>query len=1594
MKLLRVTSRIASVTFWIIMAVVLLALGIILLLYSSWAQDTLRVKALEALNKKPGMAVTLDEFRLKFPANVSIGGLSFVQEGDTLIKAESLDAKVKILPLLKGKVEVENALLKNGYYQLGAPDSTMWMRLSAGEIDIRPATVTLSPMDISLEQGALKNAVVDMVLKQDTTSTPSDTTASQEMTIRVKHLAMDNLTYRMSMLPTIDSLGVNIASGSLTNGNIDLKAQTLNLSKFSGLGINAAYIAPDSATIAATPVPLASQDTTSSAPWTIQIDTINFVKSQALYTTRGVTPLPGLDFAYIQADSMDLTVIKFFNQASTLRLPLQLRATERCGVTLDAKGTFSLDDTAMYLDKFRILTATTSLAADGLMGMGDLLTDPTLPLKLKASGYCSIADLKKMFPGYMPYLALLPATGKADLNLDLDGTTSRLNISDIMLALNGCIRLHGKGTLDNAFSPDKIGGDIALQGNIYNVSNIVKSLMEPGSTLTIPPMTLGGNVHMHGPSIAGNLNAYTLGGKVALDAKYNSNTEGYALDVNADQFPVNAFMADLGVGKASFTLDAHGNSFDIMKPSTQLHAKAHIKSLVYEGYDYRDATLDATILDGKADVNAAIDNDAAKLTLKAEGNLTGQTYNLTATLDGDDIDLHALNLSETPMLISALLNLDASYTPKTNDIKAIVNIPEFYYKGADTMEFTLSDIFTHFNSSDSLTTLSLHNHDLVANASIPMGLTGISAKADTLMAVLDSQLKEKRLELDTIHQAMPQFVLDVHAGEDNLINDILAAQKMRLGHLSINVANDSLIHLNSLLTGLYTGSMMLDTINIDAKQAGERLHMLARLDNSPGNLDDFAHVRLDGMVSNNNVSMRITQENSKGLTGFDFGTIATYADSTVTARLFPLTPIIGYKNWTINLDNFISYDIATKHIDANLKMKGDDSSLQLYTEHNHGLAAGYTAETDSIAHGHNAANNVVLKITDIHLSDWITFNPFAPPISGDLSADLNLNWDGDTEINGKGNVALTNFMYDNQKVASLVADLDVETNIEGTVRAKADLMVDGERTMTLAGALNDKNSDSPFNLDFTVIRFPLNTINPFLPADMAQLRGSINGNMMISGSTANSIFNGEIYFEDAALTLPMTATSYPFSDVKIPIKDNIVTFNNFNIKGVQGNPLNVNGIVDITDLASPKYDLSLKADNLMLVNTSKPSKEATVYGKAYIDLDASAKGNLNFMSLNADLTILAGTNVSYVLTEATNDITDSANNDMVKFVNLNDTSAVMLADSLVNNGMLMAMDAKLTIQNGTTVTVDLPTSTRDKVQLQANGTVTYTQSPIDTNGRLVGRINLNNGFGRYTVPLIGEKKFDLQQGSYIAFDGDMLNPALNIQASDPVKVNVTQDKNSRLVNFDILLSVTGTLERMDVAFNLTTDDDLTIANELQSMSTEQRANTAMNMLLYNMYTGGGTTSSASAGLTANPLFSFLESQINNWAANNIKGVDLQFGIDQYNQTTNGTTSSAMSYSYQVSKSLFNDRFKIVVGGNYTNDNNADENIAENLINDISFEYFLNAQQTMVLKLFRHMGYESILEGEVTQTGVGFVYRRKLDRLANILPKFIRPKYRD
>ena len=85
-----------------------------------------------------------------------------------------------------------------------------------------------------------------------------------------------------------------------------------------------------------------------------------------------------------------------------------------------------------------------------------------------------------------------------------------------------------------------------------------------------------------------------------------------------------------------------------------------------------------------------------------------------------------------------------------------------------------------------------------------------------------------------------------------------------------------------------------------------------------------------------------------------------------------------------------------------------------------------------------------------------------------------------------------------------------------------------------------------------------------------------------------------------------------------------------------------------------------------------------------------------------------------------------------------------------------------------------------------------------------------------------------------------MNPKLDIVATDNIKTNVTEGSGSRLVNFLVTLMAGGNLNAPKISFDMSTEDDASIKNELQSMSADQRQTTAMNLVLTGHYTGSGT----------------------------------------------------------------------------------------------------------------------------------------------------------
>lgn len=1559
---------------WVtIVSLLLLVVVAVSALYMPFVQDFLVPRVLSLINSDE-MTVKVEHFRLKFPLDVDIRGLEVMQQGDTMLMAGEASVGVKLMPLLSGEVKAGKINLSDVYYKSGTPDSVTYIRARVERAELMNADVLLKEQNVGFDNLELRGGNIKVAVLNDTTP-PKPASAPVRWRIAGKEITLADIDFQLTMPQTGDSIGVRIDNFNLASGDIDLGKSAVKVADVIIDGVDARYI---TGTLTPPVQPeVAAADTVPSdsvsVPFTIQVDHLLLDKGKVLYATAGVTPQPGLDMQYIDVTSLTVEVDSLYNRGAEMRVPLRrLNATERSGLQLNGTGLFEMNEQEIDARNFSLRTLASSVEVNAVYG---LTPADAAPLSVDLKADIDPIDVTTAFPDLASTVDMLPKYRKIGVDLNLNGTLSDLRLEDAEVSMRNYFDVRLSGNVENVTDFDHASGQIDINGNLEDINFLKPAFMDAKlrRTTHLPPLRLLGKARMDNGVMSGDLRALTHGGKLALDAKWNSKVEGYDVKVDADKFPVGTFLPGMGVENVTARIEARGHGLDPMSPHTSMYAAVDAIDIGYRGNSIHDLKVTANLGDGNADLNITSANALVDGTLTARGNLAGKTYDWTMSGDFSDIDLYALGVTDTVSNIAASFGGSVKMTPAAHDIDASLNINNVKAKMGET-NIAASDFDIAFTGNDSLTMARIDNQDLKIRFASPMIVDSVAARFSSAMALVGPMVEVRDINVEALHNTLPPFTLTADAGEHNAVHDFLAASGTTFGHASLTASNDSLLRIYAVVDKIVTGQTRLDRITFDAQQEGNLLRYELDVDNEPGTFDDFAHIAGKGYIGGDKVMMYLHQSNIQEATGYKIGALVELSDSTLKLRLDPVDPVIGYKQWHVNPDNFLSINTRTYHIDANLLMENNDSRLRIYTEH------------DSIDGGHDHQENINVDISKIQIADWISLSPYAPPMRGLLSADLEFGMAPGT-LNGSGTVTLADFTYDKKRVGTLDLALDVTTSSSGAITANTGLEIDGREVMHANGALNDTTLAEPFLLDFALTRLPLDIANPFI-GGAATLSGYLSGSMDVTGSMSEPEFNGYLDFDSAMAKVTMLGTTFEFSDEKIPVDSNVIHFDRYAIYGVNDNPLEIDGIIDIRALSNIKLDLALKADNMQVVGAEKRSG-SDVYGKAFISLDASARGNMNFINARANLTVKEGTNVTYVIPEASSQLASQSTGDMVHFVSFADTTAINKADSITPSGMMINLTAMLNVQQGSVIGVDLSASGQDRVQLVPNGTVEFTMNPLGDTGA-TGRLNITGGYVRYSPPLISEKMFDFQEGSYVALNGDMADPILHITAIDVIKANVTADgQNSRLVNFDVILKVDGTLNDMNVAFDLETDEDLTVRNELQSMSPEQRANQAMNLLLYNVYTGPGTK--GNANISGNPLYSFLSSQLNSWMANNVKGVDITFGVDQYERTLDGAQSTTTSYSYRVSKSFLDDRFKVIVGGNYSTDADAGENFSQNLINDISIEYLLNKSGTMYVRLFRHTGFESILEGEVTQTGVGFVYKRKLRKLRNLFRKGRVPK---
>ncbi len=1540
------------------------------LLYIPFIQNAAKNLACDIINEKTGMHASIGRFSLRFPLNIGLSDVLILDaQKDTLIKAADIVADVKLLPLFNLDAQINKLSLTDGYYCMISEDSSMIVGIHAGQLNVSPgASFNMNTQALDIKKAHLKDTRISLFMDVWKQKASADT-AANPMKITCRNLTWENMEFAMSMLPTIDTLNLVLDKGELHDGIIDLSTNNIKARLLAATGGKATYLTPTPEYIASHPLP---PDTIpASAPMIVRADSISLSGISALYAVKGATPMPGFDPSFMSVNDVSISMKDFYNESSTVRLPIKsIAARERSGLeVVRGSGLVAVDSTGITLAGLDVYTLYSHLTGDADIPFALMELNPKARMNVDAHASLGIPDINAFMPALKPATKLLP---QRDISLDIaaDGALENLRIENFFAEMPSTFTLSASGNVGNPLDFKKLHADIDFDATLSNPEIADAFIGTKG--IYAPAFTLSGTATAENMNFGADFTLNTSAGDFAAKGNAGLNPEVYFVDARLEEMDVAKIMPDLGVGIVTATLYARGQGFNPSKPGADADIRLNVEKASYQGHLYTDISLEASLAEHNFTANAISSNPHADFTLRASGTLFPNDYTIDAGAHINNIDLQALGLSETTNSGSGDIVISGTAHPDSWLYDIDLYAERIDWNLPDNLIHLPNGIKGHFTAEAQNVDCRFSTDGAEINFQSSTGLKNVIDSFLAATEMVQQHLKEKKIEIEPLQQSLPPFALSLTASGEGVLKQFIQPEGISIDTIYASFSNTGLLSGKVGIGEFNHTNLKLDTITFNVNQRGRLLDYVAHIGNRKGTFDEFAKVDLKGYFGGSRLSANITQKNIEGKTGYRLGMTAAMRDSVVSVHLTPLNATIAYMPWSINEDNYIDYNFAKPELHADMTATTQGSSITIKTEPDE-----------------KQRNTLLLDMHNIRVQDFLRLSMFAPPVEAAVDSKLRITYiPTHKAVIGRGNLDVRDFSYNKLKVGNFSLNLGAGLNLDGSTAARAALSINNHESLILRGivrsdSLAKAKGKQPVQLTLILNKFPLDIANPFLGKDLATLRGALNGEMKVAGSLKEPLLNGHIACDSVGVRVAMIGTELKFSPNPIRVDSNVLRFNNFSVLAANANPMSLNGVVDASNLADVSFDLKLKAANMQLIGSDRRSR-SDIYGKLFLNLDGFVRGPLKHFDVNVKANILSPTDVTYNLASSPSEMARQNSGDVVEFVNLSDTTSVEKADSVAPANMAMRIIAALTISPGAKATVNLSTNGTDKVELSPSGTLNYFQNYMG-DMRLNGQLSLGEGFARYNVPVVGEKKFTLTQPSYVLWNGDMMNPTLSINATNNIRSSVTQASgNSRLVNFLVSLAVTGTLEHPKVMFDLSTNDDISIQNELQSMSPDQRSSEAMNMLLYGRYMGS-SASAINSNLLSGQLNSFLASQLNSWAANNIRGIDLSFGIDQYNTGTNGQNSSATSYSYQVSKSLFNNRFKIVVGGNYNTDANADENFSQNLINDISFEYTIKQTQnlSMLLKLFRHTGFESILEGEVTQTGVAFEMRRRLDNLLHM-----------
>lgn len=1537
-------SRIYRIAKWALITAsipFLLLWVLIVMLYfppvQKWAVDT----ACKEVGASTGYDIDISSIHLAFPLKLKISDFT-VSRGDTLYaEGDMASLNVSLLPLLKGEVELNYIALEHMKVDTRdlIPDMSIngkvgYFRTVARNVDIRREIANIRQVHL---HSADISIVIDSVAEDDGESEPLN------WIINLRKGTIENSNVHISMPG--DTLAAEVRIGKVAIGRVhaDLgqeiyKAKRLTLDRSSVMydkGLLDREVAPlDHIELKDINLSCGNFEMT---PAHMQVEINGFT----LVQPRGIAITKASATVYCDSTLLELKDLSLCSSnGSSLRavgsIPWKAISTERLPSTEGRQRAPRLNaGVAVSLNK---------------KDLGALLTEEQ---------YNNLSILQDdMFSAFAR----------------VKGNMRHMDVDTLNITAHALATLDANGYLENLDCIDSIAAVMNFDSHADDVRRFIDLTVESDScdSIAAPVYTariaeslqgdsgridMGGTVEYRAGVTKADLQIGVAGGNVKAKALYDLSRNAYNADLTAVGLDVARVVPTIPLDRLTLRLRVDGEGTDIFSDSTAYSASLAIDTVHYGKIGAGSITLDASQSDGLSRIAVQSNDPNLEFRIDADTRLRENDVRNRTKASIGKIDFGKMNITDVNLGTSLNLSLEArtdlgerhSLRLNGQEIKLFTDINTF----------TPADINVDFYTAPDSTSLKASNGDLKISGAMDSGYNSLLSSIEKVSDMFVDALKHD----NTVHymqdyqRLLPKLSFSFSCERNNMLANFMAMKDVTANFMRVNINMDTIAGLNVRggIYGLKAGEVNLDTLRMFTRQEGDSIRYFAGVRSTalnPQNEKQTYSATLFGSLVNDSLSTNFTFRNKVDEIAARLGAMTILKPNGLDISFKPNAMFLN-ERFHFNDGNYVS-------IGKGLSVK---ANVTLSNEHGSGMHI-YTIPDNA------AKYNASLELFNVDLKEVSMLAPYAPDITGFANLDMHFSY-SDNGMMLSADANIEELTYEETRIGNEIIEAVYFPKNGNMHHLDLKLLHDEEEIVHLDGNYMDDEENSGLDGNITLTRFPLSISKAFTEELGFNLDGFINGNMSASGKLSKLTTNGTIQFEGANIDAFGYGTSLSMPDESVNIEDNQLAFKDFSIYAHGDNPFKINGHIDFSTLMDPEFRLRMNADSYELVNTQR-RKGSMLYGKLLMDIRAIVGGSLSNMRLYGNVGIKKRSDITFVMLDAPIESGKELDG-LVEFVNFNDTTVIAAQNKEIDLGNIN-LNLNLNIEDGARLNADLDADRNNYVTTQGGGDL-HLKYTNEAGINVTGRYTMTGGDFKLSLPVIPLKTLQISNGSEVRWLGPLLNPTLDITALEHVTSSVTFDDNSTVpVSFDVGVKVSNTLENMGLSFVMSSPDNPTVQDQLNALDTEGMNRYAVTMLLTGAYAG------SSKGMTmGNALSTFIDAKISDIAGTAMKSVNLNLGI---NDATNAETGdSYKNYSFSFSKRFWNDRITLVVGGEV---NSGGAPKTENsFINNASIEWKVSENSNRFIKLFYDKNYESILEGEITETGIGYVYKRKLSKFKEL-----------